>query len=357
MGYGVVAPEFDWDDYKGMDMTGKTLVMLVNDPAVPNAAGDGLDPDTFRGDAMTYYGRWTYKYEIASAKGAAAAIDRARDRPRRLPVRGHLERRRAGELRRERAGRPGGAREGRGLDDARGGRRSCSPSPGSDFDSLKTPPPPRDFRPVPLGATRQHRPARTRVREVQSQQRGREARRATIPRSRTSGWCYTAHWDHLGRDSSLAGDQIYNGALDNASGTAALLEIAGAFAKLPERAPRSLLFVAVTAEEQGLLGAKWYAEQPLYPLAKTLANINMDGVNQWGRTRDITVIGLGNSTLDEELRAVAARDGPHAVARPGAGEGLLLPQRPLRVRQEGRAGAVHRERRRLRRTSRRASAR
>ena len=120
---------------------------------------------------------------------------------------------------------------------------------------------------------------------------------------------YAAHWDHLGKDESLAGDQIYNGALDNASGTAALLEIAEAFTRLPERADRSILFLAVTAEEQGLLGAKYYAANPLYPLAKTVANINMDGVNQWGRTEDIVVIGRGNSTLDDVLAEAAATQG------------------------------------------------
>ncbi|HEX7333170.1 MAG TPA: M20/M25/M40 family metallo-hydrolase, partial [Pyrinomonadaceae bacterium] len=116
---------------------------------------------------------------------------------------------------------------------------------------------------------------------------------------------YTAHWDHLGRDPKLNGDQIYNGALDNASGTAALLEIAEAFTKLATPPKRSILFLAVTAEEKGLLGAKYYAENPLYPLNKTLANINMDGVNQWGRTTDITMVGDDNSTLIDLLREAA----------------------------------------------------
>jgi len=116
---------------------------------------------------------------------------------------------------------------------------------------------------------------------------------------------YTAHWDHLGRDTTRQGDQIFNGALDNASGTAGLLELARAYKQLKPAPKRSILFLAVTAEEKGLLGAKYYAENPLYPLAKTLADINMDGVNQWGKTSDITVIGLGNSTLDDVLRELA----------------------------------------------------
>ncbi len=119
---------------------------------------------------------------------------------------------------------------------------------------------------------------------------------------------YTAHWDHLGRDTTLKGDQIFNGALDNASGCAAMLEIAKAFTKLPAPPERSILFLSVTGEEKGLLGAKFYAEHPLYPLAKTLADINMDGINQWGKTSDFTVVGLGNSTLDDVLIGVLAKD-------------------------------------------------
>jgi Zn-dependent M28 family amino/carboxypeptidase len=120
---------------------------------------------------------------------------------------------------------------------------------------------------------------------------------------------YTAHWDHLGRDPKLQGDQIFNGALDNASGTGALLEIAEAFTKLPTPPKRSILFLAVTAEEKGLLGAKYYAKTPLYPLNKTLANINIDGVNQWGRTRDVTMVGDDNSTLIDLLRETAQAQG------------------------------------------------
>jgi Zn-dependent M28 family amino/carboxypeptidase len=144
------------------------------------------------------------------------------------------------------------------------------------------------------------------IREVQSQN--------VLAKLEGSVWpdeyvIYSAHWDHLGKDESLSGDNIFNGALDNASGTSQMLEIAEAFTKLPERPARSILFLAVTAEEKGLLGAKYYAENPLYPLTETVANVNMDGVNQWGRTRDIVVIGLGNSTLDDVLAEAAATQG------------------------------------------------
>ncbi|HEV8410164.1 MAG TPA: M28 family peptidase, partial [Gemmatimonadaceae bacterium] len=127
---------------------------------------------------------------------------------------------------------------------------------------------------------------------------------------------YTAHWDHLGRDTTLKGDQIYNGAMDNASGSAAVLDIAKAFTKLPVRPRRSILFVAVTAEEKGLIGSKFYATHPLYPLERTVANINVDGINQWGKTSDFTVIGLGNSTLDDDLIAVLKSQG--RTVRPDA---------------------------------------
>ena len=142
------------------------------------------------------------------------------------------------------------------------------------------------------------------------------------PQLRDEYVVYTAHWDHLGRGAAVDGDDIYNGALDNASGVAAVLEIARAFASVEPRPKRSVLFLMVGAEEQGLLGAQHYAEQPIYPLAKTLANINIDGVNQWGRTKDITVVGMGASDLDDYLRERRGRTGTRAAAGSGVGEGF-----------------------------------
>lgn len=305
VGYGVVAPEYDWNDYKDVDVTGKTIVMLVNDPAVPASSGEGLDPALFKGEAMTYYGRWTYKYEIASARGAAAAIIVHETGPAGYPYEVISS---GGELENFDVNVPGGP-VGRVKAEgwmARQTAESLFADAGLNFDSLKTLATTRDFRPVSLGATADIRLTNT-FREVKSRNVVAKLE-GNDPTLKDEWVLYTAHWDHLGRDASLSGDQIYNGALDNASGTAALLEIAGAMAKLPERSPRSILFVALTAEEQGLLGAKWYAEQPLYPLAKTLAVINMDILNQWGRTRDVTVVGLGNSSLDDVLRDVMERD-------------------------------------------------
>jgi len=302
VGYGVVAPEYGWDDYKDVDVTGKTIVMLVNDPAVPSAADPTrLDSAMFRGNAMTYYGRWTYKYEIAAQKGAAAAIIIHETGPAGYPF----------TVVNQRWGRE--EFDIRSPDDnatavavqawiTEPKARALLQAAGLDFDSLKQAAVTKEFRPVALPGTADFT-IRNQVREVNSRN---VLAKLTGSRHPDEFIVYTAHWDHLGMDPSLEGDQIFNGALDNASGVASLLEIAEAFTKLPEKPERSLLFVSVTGEEKGLLGAKYYAENPLYPLARTLADINMDAVNQWGRTADVTVIGLGNSTLDDVLAEAAA---------------------------------------------------
>ena len=304
VGYGVVAPEYGWDDYKGVDVKGKTIVMLINDPAVPDPAdASKLDDKMFNGRAMTYYGRWTYKYEIASEKGAAAAIIIHETGPAGYPyevVSGSWSRENFDIIKPDKNMGRVGVESWIHLDKA----KELFAATGKDFEALKKAAVRKDFKPVPLGATASFNVKNT-LREVQSQNviakiEGSDATR------KNEYVIYTAHWDHLGRDPKLQGDQIFNGALDNASGTAALLELAEAFKKLKTPPARSILFLAVTAEEKGLLGAKYYAENPLYPLARTLANINMDGVNQWGRTSDVVVVGLGNSTLDDVLTEAAA---------------------------------------------------
>jgi Zn-dependent M28 family amino/carboxypeptidase len=307
VGYGIEAPEYGWDDYKDVDVRGKTLVMLVNDPPIPDPSDPSrLDEKMFKGRAMTYYGRWTYKYEIAARKGAAAALIvhetgpagypyfvlvasharenfdlQAPDRnASRVPVQGWLTESKAREL--------------------------CQVA-GHEFNALKQAALKKDFKPVPLGA-RAGFAIKNQLREVASQNVVGKIE-GSDPRLKNEYVVFTAHWDHIGRNEKLAGDQIFNGALDNASGTAGLLELAEAFTRLKTAPKRTVIFLAVTAEEKGLLGAKYYVEHPLYPLERTLANLNMDGINPWGRTHDVEVIGFGNSTLEDLLREAATGQG------------------------------------------------
>jgi Zn-dependent M28 family amino/carboxypeptidase len=309
-GYGVAAPEYDWDDYKGLDVRGKTIVMLINDPAVPDPKDPSqLDPNVFKGRAMTYYGRWTYKYEIAAQKGAAAAVIVHETGPAGYPW----------DVVRSSWG-------GENFDiRSAGGDRVAIQSwitlekatelfaaGGHDFAALKKAAASRDFRPVPLNATATFTVKNT-TREVESRNVIARIRGAEKPDECV---IYTAHWDHLGRDESLEGDPIFSGAVDNASGVAILLEIGRAFTRLPSPPRRTVLLAAVTAEEQGLLGAKHYVQHPVCPLEKTLANINIDGMNQWGRTRDIVIVGLGNSTLDDIAAEIAREQG--RVVKPDA---------------------------------------
>ena len=297
VGYGVEAPEYGWDDYKGLDVKGKTLIFLINDPAVPDPTDPKkLDDKLFKGNAMTYYGRWTYKYEIAAAKGAAAAIVIHETGPAGYPYFVVIN---------------SNSRENFRLKDSKGVKlpyeswmsldraKATVAAAGQNFDDLKQRALRKDFKPVPLGITLDVSLTNT-MREVRSQNVI-----AKLPGTGTAGISageyiiYTAHWDHLGKDPKREGDQIFNGAMDNASGVATMLEIAEAFSQLKPAPKRSVLFLAVTAEEKGLLGAKYFAEHPLYPLTKTLANFNMDGASMFGRRSDLGVVGLGNSTLDD----------------------------------------------------------
>lgn len=314
VGYGVQAPEYQWDDFKGVDVKGKTLVVLVSDPPVPldPAKPDELDPNVFNGRAMTYYGRWTYKFEKAAALGAAGVLLVHETGPAGYPfsvVQGF---------------------GGEGFDlitpDRNMGRAAAESwisveaatkllaFTGHDFQTLKAAAKTRAFAPVALGATASISFTQT-LREIDSQNVI-----AKIPGSdpvlKDEYVAYTAHWDHLGTDTATAtsGDRIYNGARDNASGIAMLLEFTRAFKAITPAPKRTMLLIAVTAEESGLLGSGYYAKFPLYSLKKTLAEINMDEINVWGRTTDFTVIGLGASDLDTYVRDAAAEQG--RVIRP-----------------------------------------
>jgi Zn-dependent M28 family amino/carboxypeptidase len=307
VGYGVVAPEYGWDDFKRADVRGKTLVILINDPPVPDP-GDPLklDDKVFKGRAMTYYGRWTYKYESAAQQGATAAIIVHETGPAGYPwavVEGSNSREnfdlQSADRNMSRVAVEGWIT----LDKARG----LFAAAGKDFDQLKQSAMRRDFKPVSLGAKASFRFKNT-LRQIASQNVIAKLEGADL-QLRDEFVIYTAHWDHLGRNTALAGDQIFNGARDNASGVATLLELAAAFKKLKAAPRRSLLFLSVTAEEKGLLGAKHYAAHPLYPLTRTLADFNIDSANPWGRTRDVNVIGFGQSTLEDLLLEAATANG------------------------------------------------
>jgi Zn-dependent M28 family amino/carboxypeptidase len=300
VGYGINAPERGWNDYAGVDVKGKTVVILVNDP-------DWQDEDLegpFNGKAMTYYGRWTYKYEEAARQGAAAAFivhdaepaaygwnvvqsswtgpQYNMDEPG-----GHMDQSKViGWLTNEAA------------------RRILSAS-GQDLTSLSAAARRSGFKAVPL---------RTRASIGLANQIKKQASKNVIgilPGSKRPNeyMIYTAHWDHLGRcDADKTGDDICNGALDNATGTAGLIALAEAHARRgnPER---SIVFLAVTAEESGLLGSKYYAENPVYPLASTAGGVNMDGLNVIGDTRDFVVIGKGKSQLEDYMKRATNRYG------------------------------------------------
>ncbi len=314
VGYGVVAPEYGWDDFKGVDVKGKTLVFLINDPPLPDPNDPSkLDPRMFKGKAMTYYGRWSYKYEIAAQKGAAAAVIVHETIPAAYPWT---------------VVENSNARENfvvdgpdKNLDSVpvrswitlETAKKLCAAA-GKNFDDLKKAALSKHFQPVSLGATADFSII-NKIHEFKSHNVIAKLE-GSDPQKKDEFVIYSAHWDHLGRDTTLQGDQIYNGALDNASGVATILEIAQAFTKLPQPPPRSILFLATTAEEAGLLGAKYYAENPLYPLDHTLADINIDGVNAWGKTRDIEDISAGNSTLDTLLSERAKSHG--RVAKPNS---------------------------------------
>ena len=310
-GYGVTAPEFNWDDFKNVDVKGKTIVVFVNDPQVPDP-GDAskLDAKTFNGKAMTYYGRWTYKFEEGARRGAAGVLIVHEEIPAGYPfqvVQGNLVEKFdlvTPDKNMSRAAIEGWIT----LDTA----KAILKMAGQDFDALKKQALTRDFKPVPLGLEASLA-IRNTMRTVNS--RNVLARvEGTDPQLRDEYVVYSAHWDHLGVGAPVNGDRIYNGALDNASGVAQLLEIAQAFTTVEPKPKRSILFLMVTAEEQGLLGSQHYSVTPVYPLAKTVANINVDGINQWGRTKDIIVIGMGASDLDDYLRDAATEQG--RVLRP-----------------------------------------
>ncbi|MEO6967836.1 MAG: M28 family metallopeptidase [Rhodanobacteraceae bacterium] len=302
LGYGIDAPEYQWNDYANQDVKGKTVVVLVNDPGYATN-----DPKLFKGRSMTYYGRWTYKYEQCAREGAAAclivhetgaagypwkvvknswtgqqlSLPASEDPAPRVPVAGWLT-----------------------ADAA----RTLFAKAGLDFDNLKADASKRGFKPVALQAKAsialdsqiEHGSANN----VMGMIRGSEKPDEMI--------IYSAHWDHFGRDPKLKGDQIFNGAIDNGTGIAALLELAGAFAQQKPAPKRSVLFIATTLEESGLLGSLYYTRHPVFPLDKTVADINMDAMDTIGPTKNMQIIGSGQSQLEDMLKAALKKQDRYA---------------------------------------------
>jgi Zn-dependent M28 family amino/carboxypeptidase len=319
VGYGIVAPEYGWDDYKDVDVRGKTILMLINDPPIPDPNDPSkLDEKMFKGKAMTYYGRWTYKYEIAAQKGAAAAVIVHETAPAAYPWQVVKSSWSKENFELDAPDKNKNAVEARSwitLEVAKKLLADC----GQDFDALKKSAITKEFRPVALNAKANI--------EIKQQIRSFKSHNVigklegSDPKFKDEYLIYSAHWDHLGKHPELSGDQIFNGAVDNASGDAAVIQLGAAFSKLNPPPKRSVLFLCTTAEEAGLLGARWYVEHPLYPLEKTLADINIDEMNVWGKARDVQDVSFGFSTLDDLLRDVAERHGRATIpnARPEKG--------------------------------------
>jgi Zn-dependent M28 family amino/carboxypeptidase len=311
VGYGIVAPEYGWDDYKGADLRGRVLLFLNNEPEA--------DRQLFAGRRRLYYGRWDYKYEMAAKLGAAGAIVLHTDASagygwKVVPASWTGEQLSLPAM----PGEPTLAVKAWVTEEA--GRRVARLG-GLDLDALRAAAETREFRPVPLGVrvslTLKNEVKRRSTANVVGLLRGRD------PELSREAVVYTAHHDHYGTRPGPSGAAVvYNGALDNASGLAALLAIAESFTALPERPRRSVLFAAVAAEEHGLLGSDYLARHPPVPAGRLAANINMDGMNIWGRTRDVPVIGLGKSSLDDWIRAIAEAQGrvvvPEAFPDKGA---------------------------------------
>lgn len=326
VGYGVNAPEAGWNDYAGLDVTGKTVVILVNDPGFHVG-----DESLFSGKKMTYYGRWTYKYEEAARQGAAAALivhddagagygwdvvknswsgaqfdlPAANDPEPRLPLQGWITGDEATKL----------------FADA-----------GLDFAAMREAANKPGFKPVPLDGATFSATLNSSIKESKSRNI-----LAMLPGSERpdEAIVYTAHWDHLGDHSATHGgdkaaaategeDHVYNGAIDNATGVAGVLEIAEAFTVQDPAPKRSVVFLLVTLEESGLLGSKYYAANPSIPLKDTVAVINLDAMPVVGPTKDFVVIGLGNSELDDVLRPIAEAQGRVLVEEDGVEKGFFF---------------------------------
>ena len=297
VGYGIQAPEYDWDDYKGVDLNGKILLMMNNDP--------DWDPDLFAGESRLWYGRWDYKYLSAAKQGAVGAIIIHTTPSASYPFQVVQTSWTGEQFELPQGDEPRSQFASWVTEDS---ARDLVAMAGLDLDELREAAYNRDFIPVPLGIT-------TSVGMDVAINRVQSANILGLvpgsdPALRDEVVIYTAHHDHLGIGTpNEDGDAIYNGAYDNASGVALAMGIAKAIKALPEAPRRSVLFALVGAEEQGLLGSKWYAKNPTFPAGKIAANINFDTVNVWGDTHDVTYIGLGKTSIDQLTQMLADEQG------------------------------------------------
>ncbi len=310
-GYGVVAPEYNWNDYKGLDVSGKTVIVLVNDPGFQSG-----DPTFFHGDTMTYYGRWTYKYEEAARQGAAGVLIVHQTEAASYPWQVVSNSFTGAKLYLQQADKHMSRCKVEGWITEEAAKKILS-SAGIDGD-IRAMARSRSFKSIPLNMTvslalnnkLKSSVSHNVVALLKGTQRPDEA------------LIYSAHWDHFGIGKpDSTGDSIYNGAVDNGSGTAALLSVAKAFAQSTHKPQRSLLFLSVTGEEQGLLGSEYYATHPLFSLNKTVADLNMDALHDYGETADLAITGKGQNDLDEYVDAVAKQTGRHTVGDPKPGSG------------------------------------
>ncbi len=311
VGYGITAPERGWDDYAGVDVKGKTVIILVNDPDWQTMTRDG----PFEGRAMTWYGRWPYKFENAAKHGAAAAIIVHDTEPAAYPW-AVVQSSWTGpqyEL----------AEPGNHMDQSQvigwmqlAKAQALFASAGKDLGALSGAAKVKGFKAVRLGVTMS-----VGFTNAVKTSNSRNVIGILPGTAKPDEYVlYSAHWDHLGRCDAVDGDDICNGAVDNASGSAGLIALAEAQAKAGP-AKRSMLFLAVTAEESGLLGSRFYAEHPLYPLAQTVGGVNMDGLNVIGATRDFTVTGAGKSDIEDLAKPIVEGGGRHIVAEPNPERG------------------------------------
>jgi Zn-dependent M28 family amino/carboxypeptidase len=298
-GYGVVAPEYHWNDYTGLNVKGKVVLVLVNDP------GFGTNDTTlFKGNTMTYYGRWTYKYEEAARQGAKACFIIHNTKAASYPFSVVQNSWGTSNLFLDKRGskEPQLSMQGWVSSDA---TKKLFMAAGKDTTIL-TSANIKGFKAVDLGLKLS---LNVKVKAVYNMSHNVIAK-ITGSKRPNEYIIYTAHWDHLGVGKKDAkGDSIYNGAIDNASGSAALLEIAKAFKSLKKQPERTVIFLSVTAEEQGLLGSAYYAHHPIYPLNKTAANLNMDGINAFGKTKDIMIIGQGQNEIEDYVTDIAKTQG------------------------------------------------